>query len=328
MTERVKRRGASWSDDETLALLNIWQELHVEESLDNPKTNNTSIYKTISSSLEDYGFQKTPEQCKVKMHTLKRSYRMWKGKLKKSGRGRSLCKHFEKLDEILGCRPASSPVKIIESSTTDKTHDDIDTDVSSDTEVGPDSEVTGVTGDTEADKEDKPLPSDHEQEPSPGISADNLEKDDALPKIQPPRKRSLFSAKDNEQSQSSQKWNKKAKKSKLEVVMTTVMSGFTKSNEKIEDKYVNLENRKIELEMKKLEMEKLKIETEKSNRESEERMQRETNQHQLNMILGKMGQGQDHFPWNFPSSMPGTSRGDDPGSDVSYDTSGSTYYNM
>ena len=34
---------------------------------------------------------------------------------KTSGKGRKLCKFYEKLNEILGQRPASSPVKVVES---------------------------------------------------------------------------------------------------------------------------------------------------------------------------------------------------------------------
>ena len=61
------------------------------EILENPKANNT---------LTDKGYERTPEQCKIRMPTLKRFYQQCKGKMKKSGKGRNTCKYFEELDAI------------------------------------------------------------------------------------------------------------------------------------------------------------------------------------------------------------------------------------
>ncbi|XP_067660259.1 uncharacterized protein [Haliotis asinina] len=52
------------------------------------------------------------EQCKTRIHILRRSYRLCKNKLNRSGSGRSQCKYFDKRNEILGDRPASSPLKV------------------------------------------------------------------------------------------------------------------------------------------------------------------------------------------------------------------------
>jgi hypothetical protein len=73
------RRGFAWPEAETLILLSIWEDNGVEEQLENPKANNTSIYRTISAEMTDKDYERTPEQCKVGMHTLKRSYRQCKG---------------------------------------------------------------------------------------------------------------------------------------------------------------------------------------------------------------------------------------------------------
>ena len=63
------------------------------------------------------GYERTPEQCKIRMHTLKRSYRECKGNMKKIGKEKNTCKYFEEHDAILGTRPASSPVKVIDNGT-------------------------------------------------------------------------------------------------------------------------------------------------------------------------------------------------------------------
>ena len=95
-------------------MLSIWGENGVEEKLENPKANNTSINRTVSAEMTDQGYERTPEECKIRMLTLKRFCRQWKGNMKKSGKGRKTCKYFEELDTLLGTRPASRPVKVID----------------------------------------------------------------------------------------------------------------------------------------------------------------------------------------------------------------------
>ena len=48
----------------------------VVEQLENPKANNTSIYRTISADMIDKEYKRTPEKCK--MHALKLSYQQCK----------------------------------------------------------------------------------------------------------------------------------------------------------------------------------------------------------------------------------------------------------
>ena len=112
--ETLKKRGNSWSNEETLVLLGIWNDNSIEEQLESPLVNNASIYNSISNEILEKEFEKTADQCKIRIHTLKRAYRDCKGKLNKSDKRRRTCKFFEELDAILGTRPASSPVKLIE----------------------------------------------------------------------------------------------------------------------------------------------------------------------------------------------------------------------
>ena len=118
-----RRRGTGWTDEETEALLYIWNDMNVERQLEHPKSNNTAIYREISKEvlipfgikeLCDRNFEKTADQCKTRMHTLRINFRLTKTSLRSSGRGRNVCKFYDKLNEVLGTRPATSPVKIIE----------------------------------------------------------------------------------------------------------------------------------------------------------------------------------------------------------------------
>ena len=60
------------------------------------------------------------------------------------------------------------------------------------------------------------------------------------------------------------------------------MEGFSSSNEKVEDKFIDLERQKLDVEKKKIELEKVKL-------ESDERSKREERQHQFNMMKMIMG---------------------------------------
>ena len=62
-------------------------------------------------------------------------YREAKTRLKKSGKGRKTCKFFTELDSILGNRPASSPLKVIESMSKKRSLECEDASESSDTGI-------------------------------------------------------------------------------------------------------------------------------------------------------------------------------------------------
>ena len=82
--------------------------------LEDLKSNSTAIYREISKELGDQNFEKTVDQCKTRMHTLRRNFRLTKTSLRSSGRGRTVCIFYDKLNEVLGTRPATTPVKIID----------------------------------------------------------------------------------------------------------------------------------------------------------------------------------------------------------------------
>ena len=74
------------------------------------------------------------------------------------------------------------------------------------------------------------------------------------------------------------------------------MDGFSTSNEKAEDKFLDLERRKLELEKQKVDIEKLRM-------ESEERQKREERKHQFDMMQMIMGVCSQRQPYQ-PSASP------------------------
>ena len=333
-----QKRGAAWSDGETRLLLSIWEEKSVEEQLDDPHVNNVGIYKNISDEMAEKDYDKSSDHCKVRMHTLKRTYRSCKGNMKKSGEGRRTCTLYEELDAILGCRPASSPLTVVESMSKRKTlasdtysssdSEDNDTEPPSDREIEPLTE--------EADKSDSEN-RDDQNEPTETLNIENQENQGqkVTPLNEKDKKDKPKRKLEQKPQISTDKKTKKVKKSKLEVALGTVMEGFGTASDKSEDKFVDLEKSKIQLEKDKLELEKEKL-------ESSERQKREERRHQydmMKMIMDALGNRSVQQPARGPSNSymtvhPGTqqSRSMDQWStdvDSSFNDSGSrTYYTM
>ena len=293
-----QKRGAAWSDDETRLLLSIWDEKSVEEQLDNPQVNNVGIYKSISDEMKEKNYDKSSDQCKVRMHTLKRAYRNCKGLMKKSGKGRRTCKFFDELDAILGCRPASSPLKVIESMSkrekpatgtiSSSDSEDNDTEPPSDKEIEPIIEETDEESDDQ--NEPKETPNIEKKEGKSTPINEKVQKDKPKRKLE------------QTPQTSTDKKPKKVRKSKLEVALGSVMEGFGNATDKSEDKFIDLEKNKIQLEKDKLELEKAKL-------ESSERQKREERKHQydmMKMIMEAMGNRPVQQPTPGPSGSSST----------------------
>ena len=99
---------ATWSDDETRKLIELWGENAIWEQLEGSKRNK-HIYGKLSDLLVKEGVTKSGEQCRTKVKKLRQDYKKIKDKHNLTGRGRTSWKFYEPLNEILGTRPATHP---------------------------------------------------------------------------------------------------------------------------------------------------------------------------------------------------------------------------
>ncbi|XP_051147616.1 trihelix transcription factor ASIL2-like [Andrographis paniculata] len=91
-----------WSEGATAVLIDAWGERYLELSRGNLKQKHWKEVADIVSSREDYS--KTPKtdiQCKNRIDTVKKKYKVEKAKVA-SGGGPSTWKFFDKLDELIG----------------------------------------------------------------------------------------------------------------------------------------------------------------------------------------------------------------------------------
>ncbi|KAJ7412556.1 NAD(P)HX dehydratase [Willisornis vidua] len=96
-------RGFLWSDLETRALLEIWGEADVQSALDG-NFRNSHVYRDVACRLAELGFERTPEQCRIRIKGLKRQYYQARDGLKKNGHARKICNRDvdAELDEDAG----------------------------------------------------------------------------------------------------------------------------------------------------------------------------------------------------------------------------------
>ncbi|XP_068124143.1 ATP-dependent (S)-NAD(P)H-hydrate dehydratase isoform X1 [Hyperolius riggenbachi] len=102
-------RGFLWSDVETRALLAIWGEADVQSALDG-NFRNGHVYRDVAGRLNELGFQRTPDQCRIRIKGLKRQYYQVREDLRKNGHARKSCRYYDEMDRILSTRPAPAPV--------------------------------------------------------------------------------------------------------------------------------------------------------------------------------------------------------------------------
>ncbi|KAM4608762.1 ATP-dependent (S)-NAD(P)H-hydrate dehydratase isoform 1-T2 [Polymixia lowei] len=110
-------RGFLWSDVETRTLLNIWGEQDIQIALDG-NFRNSFVYRDVARRLGAMGFERTPEQCRVRVKSLKRQYLLAKeGNIRNNGQYHKICKFYDTMERILSNRPAIDPQELIDSGT-------------------------------------------------------------------------------------------------------------------------------------------------------------------------------------------------------------------
>ncbi|XP_042367628.1 uncharacterized protein zgc:113263 isoform X2 [Plectropomus leopardus] len=94
-----KNTSSSWSNDETLALIEIWGDEDVQRAL-RGFVHNGHVYADISQRMQDLGYLKTSEQCRWKVKSLRTNFRQCYDR-KKCGR-RVDYRFYNQLEQILG----------------------------------------------------------------------------------------------------------------------------------------------------------------------------------------------------------------------------------
>ncbi|XP_033291532.1 zinc finger and SCAN domain-containing protein 29 isoform X2 [Orcinus orca] len=95
--------GVHWGYEETKTYLAILSETQFYEALQNCHRN-SQLYGAVAERLWEYGFLRTPEQCRTKFKSLHTSYRKVK-----NGQAPETCPFFEEMDALVSARGAALP---------------------------------------------------------------------------------------------------------------------------------------------------------------------------------------------------------------------------
>ncbi|XP_064645955.1 zinc finger and SCAN domain-containing protein 20-like [Lineus longissimus] len=108
------QRSPAWSRDERLALLRIWRDEDIEGQLQG-NHRNSHVYSRIAELLKLEGYDRTTDQCRNKLKSMKGDWVKARNNLGRSGTsGRNGFGDEELLDEVLGTRPIHNPRHIVD----------------------------------------------------------------------------------------------------------------------------------------------------------------------------------------------------------------------
>ncbi|XP_055021162.1 uncharacterized protein LOC129412124 [Boleophthalmus pectinirostris] len=109
-------RGNTWATEEIQALVDIWADEYINQQLSSTHKN-IEIFAIFSKQMREKGFNRSPEQCRIKVKKLRQKYIQVRDKLKKtgsSGKEKDKFIWFDELDKILGTKPVVDPVDVVE----------------------------------------------------------------------------------------------------------------------------------------------------------------------------------------------------------------------
>ncbi|XP_070407752.1 uncharacterized protein [Nothobranchius furzeri] len=95
-----------WSNADLQTFLTIIGDSNIQAELDG-MIRNEKVFKEVSQRMAAEGFQRTSEQCRAKLKTIKAHYRKVKDSNGRSGNGRSTWKWYDVVDAIYGHRPSN-----------------------------------------------------------------------------------------------------------------------------------------------------------------------------------------------------------------------------
>lgn len=111
----MSKRGETWGFKETNVLLDTWADEKVQANLnDNPKRN-IKIYTELAKKCKEImpEFERSAEEVRAKLKRLKAQYFKVKQQKNKSGEGSNNWPFWQKMNNVLGPRPISTPVAIV-----------------------------------------------------------------------------------------------------------------------------------------------------------------------------------------------------------------------
>ena len=243
---------AVWTDEETVKLIDLWGEEDVQAELESCKRNK-HVYERISQGMMAANYERNTVQCREKIKKLRAEYKKVKDSNNISGKGRKTMKFYEKLNEILGHKPATRPAIVVDTSAITETEEENST-------------VLDSSGGPEDCNDGSSTPM-HSSSDAKETSPEDVEKEETQAEVKSERKR---------------KKKRPAREEMFEKAMETAMKKVAQMNEESEKRFMELEEKRLKLDEHMMEMEERRR---KEDLEREDQQRREEREFQLRVYV-------------------------------------------
>ncbi len=132
----------NWWAEKTKFLIVLFEDFAIQQKLSSVH-NKKRIWDQISAEMIAAGYVRTGQQCRTKINNLKQKYRKIRDWNRVSGNNRKEWEYFDAMDAVLGCKPSSEPLVVVDSNwRSESTNETID--VLGDQLGGEDAEVASI----------------------------------------------------------------------------------------------------------------------------------------------------------------------------------------
>ncbi|EMP31723.1 hypothetical protein UY3_11139 [Chelonia mydas] len=108
MESQNRKRAPAWTEREVLDLITVWGDESVLSEL-RSKRRNAQTFEKISKGMKDRGYNRDPQQCRVKFKELRQAYQKNREANGCSGLEPQTCRFYDELHAILGGAPTTAP---------------------------------------------------------------------------------------------------------------------------------------------------------------------------------------------------------------------------
>ena len=262
---------ANWSDLETFKLVEIWGEEEIQALLEGC-TRNRPVYNKIARGMLEAGYERSGVQCRDKLKKLKSEYKKVKDNNNETGKQRKAWKFYCCMNEVLGNKPATRPVIIIDMlADAEQTGQEMESrNGSRDVEISDTVVDNTKIGDVVVDGARMA-----EEHGDSGV-ADTGEKqlsDNDVKEEQVEKKSEV---------KESKRRKKRTREDKFEKVMNVIIEKVTQAQKESDEMFVKLEEKRLQFDEHMMEMEDRRLREDKAR---EERQRREEREFQLKMMM-------------------------------------------
>ncbi|XP_074799141.1 zinc finger and SCAN domain-containing protein 32-like [Natator depressus] len=114
MQSQNRRRAPAWTKLEVGDLITVWGDESVLAEL-RSKRRNAKIFEKISNGMKDRGYNRDPQQCRMKIKELRQAYQKTREANVRSGSEPQSCCFYDELHAILGGAATTTPTPCFDS---------------------------------------------------------------------------------------------------------------------------------------------------------------------------------------------------------------------